>query len=434
MHPRQMFALLSSLLLLTPLVLVPASAHRQTRGQMQGQTQAAGATRQADDERQASPAARAALDKLRAEKKTYRVGHSSAFEVTVRDLADIEIPPDLPKTLPRVRQESARRLAKQRAGQAQYIREHPRTEFRPVWDLYEFLKAGFQKHYPGGRVPRTVAALAPYVGQFDWQEFLILYVLDQQPCNSCWAFASVAAFEANVQLQNLKAEYMHIQPDPTGQSDIAVLPPHLRMPRKYSEQDLINCIGHKQADCIAGGWPGSAFDFMIKKGLVRAGTRRDRVYYRGQELPCEPTTEEKARAAAWGYVTYPPKSPTVLQIKRALLEHGPVVALVRIDAGKKFQSYKGGVFNEHDPGAPNHAILIVGWDDTLKAWRIQNSWGLEWGEQGLMWIAYDSNSVGKYAAWVEAPVSSDRGLLGANAIEASAFPILAASGHENVNH
>ena len=55
--------------------------------------------------------------------------------------------------------------------------------------------------------------------------------------------------------------------------------------------------------------------------------------------------------------------------------------------------------------------MIVGWDDTLKAWHIQNSWGPEWGEQGFMWIAYDSNGIGQYATWIEAPIGYDAGLL-----------------------
>jgi cathepsin L len=398
-----MFALLSSLLLPALLVFVPASARRQQ------QAQATGATQQADDESQASPAAREALRRLRTQKTTYRVGYSSAVEVNVKDLADIEIPPDLPKTLRRVKAESARRLAATRATVARFNREHANDKLTAEWDLYGLLKADFQKRQPGQSVPPTVNAIAPYIAQFDWQKYLHFQVLDQRPCNSCWAFAAVAAFQSNTRLQSYQRDYTQETYDPQTGASYAV-PAGLLAERKFSEQYLIDCINPEKGDCNAGGWPGSAFDFMVTNGLLSSYHPPT---YTGTVGPCEAANkradpaDKKVRAAAWGYVAYPPKNPTVLQIKRALLEHGPVVALVRIDAGKKFQSYQGGVFNEHDAGAPNHAILIIGWDDALKAWHIQNSWGVEWGEQGFMWIAYDSNGIGQYATWVEAPFRSE---------------------------
>ena len=404
MKPRRMFALLSSLLLPALLVLVPARAGRPV------QPQAAGAAQQPDDERQASPAAQEKLRKLRAAKPTYRVGYSPAFEVNVQNLADIEIPQDLPKTIPSIRARSARWLAQREAAVAQwekeYLKQYPGTKFFPSsWNIYNYLKPDFQKRYPGRRVPRTVSAIAPYIEQFDWQNHILMYVVNQQPCNSCWAFAAIAAFECNARLQERRQEFTVIEADPERRA-LLTPPPAWNEVFKFSEQALINCIGPKKADCNKGGWPGSGFDFIATKGLVRAELRPRGSLggdYHGEVQPCD-AQGKRVRAIAWGYVTYPPKNPTVAQIKRALLEHGPLAALVRVDADGKFQAYKGGVFNEHDTFAPNHAILIVGWDDTLKAWRIQNSWGEEWGERGFMWIGYDSNSVGQYAAWVEAPI------------------------------
>src|SRR2546423_191574 len=116
MKLRRTFALLSSLLLPALLVLVPATADQSP----QPQPQTAAPAQQPADESQASPAAQAKLRRLRAAKPTYRVGYSPAVEVNVQDLADIEIPPDLPKTILSVRARSARWLAQREAAVAQW--------------------------------------------------------------------------------------------------------------------------------------------------------------------------------------------------------------------------------------------------------------------------------------------------------------------------
>jgi C1A family cysteine protease len=36
-----------------------------------------------------------------------------------------------------------------------------------------------------------------------------------------------------------------------------------------------------------------------------------------------------------------------------------------------------------------HAIYMVGYDDTLAAFRIVNSWGEAWGDHGFGWLPYD---------------------------------------------
>lgn len=36
-----------------------------------------------------------------------------------------------------------------------------------------------------------------------------------------------------------------------------------------------------------------------------------------------------------------------------------------------------------------HAVLIVGYDDTLRAFKFVNSWGTFWGNEGYAWLSYD---------------------------------------------
>ena len=92
--------------------------------------------------------------------------------------------------------------------------------------------------------------------------------------------------------------------------------------------------------------------------------------------------------------------PTVAQLKKALIEHGPLVAPIIYD--ECLWRYRGGVFNEKNSGDVGHVVLLVGWDDAKGAWLVKNSWGEEWGEKGFGWIKYGSNNIGMFAAWIDA--------------------------------
>jgi cathepsin L len=94
------------------------------------------------------------------------------------------------------------------------------------------------------------------------------------------------------------------------------------------------------------------------------------------------------------------------QIKQALCDHGPVA--VAMEATRLFQAYTGGVYNEPGISGINHAVTIVGWDDSNQAWIVKNSWGMGWGEAGYFRIRYGSNTIGYAAAWVEAPSAKYR--------------------------
>jgi hypothetical protein len=45
-----------------------------------------------------------------------------------------------------------------------------------------------------------------------------------------------------------------------------------------------------------------------------------------------------------------------------------------------------------------HGIAIIGYDDSLSAWIIKNSWGQGWGQDGIGYVKYGTASVGNYSA------------------------------------
>jgi cathepsin L len=222
----------------------------------------------------------------------------------------------------------------------------------------------------------------PDANYFDWRdENIITPVRDQGSCGSCWAFAAIASFEASALYHN----------------------PAFRSYRdrvNLSEQNILNCSG---AGSCQGGWYGPAFEYMTAKGIgVEISP------YQGVEGICKVDKlpailqglSAVSTASAWGYVDQFGNIPSVGAMKQALCDYGPVTATV--NATPLFVAYSGGVFNEKASGEINHAINIIGWDDDRGAWLIRNSWGTSWGENGYMWIDYDSNKIGYAAAWVDA--------------------------------
>jgi cathepsin L len=136
--------------------------------------------------------------------------------------------------------------------------------------------------------------------------------------------------------------------------------------------------------------------------MIKSGTDREVDYggYHAKSQPCKDKAGVHLHAVNWSFVTPHQDTPSTDELKKALLEHGPLS--VCVNATSLFIAYKHGVFNEHDNGDINHAVLLTGWDDSRGAWRIKNSWTSRWGESGFMWIEYGSNKVGTLAAWVNA--------------------------------
>jgi hypothetical protein len=51
---------------------------------------------------------------------------------------------------------------------------------------------------------------------------------------------------------------------------------------------------------------------------------------------------------------------------------------------------KDDVWSTYDPGQGElHAVMVVGYDDRKKAFKVFNSWGNDWGRKGFGWVAYD---------------------------------------------
>jgi len=196
-----------------------------------------------------------------------------------------------------------------------------------------------------------------------------------QKCGNCWAYSALGAYEGS--FKKINGSFIDA-----------------------SEQYAENCV---DGDC-SGGFAYKVMEWMVdnNKNLEKEAVVPDA----GTNQPCSGgTPSTNYYATDWGVVDPSgdiSKIASVAAIKDAICKYGPVAASVQVTG--LFQNYAGGVFYEFasNYGSPssNHAITIVGWDDDKGAWLIKNSWGTDWGEDGYMWIKYNSNNIGRRAAWI----------------------------------
>ncbi len=204
------------------------------------------------------------------------------------------------------------------------------------------------------------------LARWDWRDLgAVSNVQFQGICGCCWAFAAVSALESSAVI-NYKEKL------------------------DFSEQYFVNCI---QYGCN-GGNSLNVFEYL----KTRTIPLENQLPYAGSEQPCKSVPGSSYYAVATGYVgenDY--ENPGVLKIKRAICKYGPIVASMR--STRAFHAYTGGIYDEVARGETNHAVTIVGWDDSKNSYIVKNSWGTDWGENGYAMMDYKTNT-GRYARWV----------------------------------
>ena len=291
---------------------------------------------------------------------------------------------------------------------------------------------------------KPLRELVPFLKRFDWRRHKVTpFVRDQKGCGSCWAFVATEAFESSAMIQRANFAIT------SSTSQDVFLVQHLSL----SVKSTLDCTGGMN-NC-GGGSHVAAFNHYFEFGVPLRCLKsfpRDEQHdpdFRIRKGQCAGEENQGIKAIGWDYVHNPPNEiPTVHEMKEALLDHGPLAVMV--DQDDAFQAYRhpdnnddaiirdqqhrfvayppdtAPVFvNKEFRGGAPHFVLLIGWDDEKGdepegAWIIQNTRGTQWGYQcdgprvmaadfrsedrGFMYIRHGTNNLGKFAAWVEAPL------------------------------
>ena len=247
---------------------------------------------------------------------------------------------------------------------------------------------------------------AVFPEQFDArQQGWITSVKNQGKNETCWAFSTIAVIEANL-IKNGRANqdidlsenqlayfFYNRQTDPLG----------------YTSGD------YNRANTLHG-------DYLSNGGTLQ-GTGLALATWAGV------TTEEKSPYIStpadvlcydadylvknvymydYDVTTSSKRNRTVSVIKQAVMDHGAVAIGIHMyasqeEAQKMWNSPKSAFYCTE--GKSNHAVTIVGWDDTYSrynfstkpsvdgAWIVKNSYGQEFGDDGYMYVSYQDHSL-----------------------------------------
>ena len=232
-----------------------------------------------------------------------------------------------------------------------------------------------------------VSATGVTAGAFDWRdkdgENWVTPVRSQGSCGSCWAFSAIGVVESAARIY-------------ANNPDLNI---------DLSEQHLVSdCCS---AGSCNGGWPDWALDYVRDTGVPD----EDCTPYNARDSSCNPCsgwTDKALKIDGYVYV-----QPTKEDFKAALQQYGPMSVVLTVPSDWYY--YRTGVYSptqsrEDGVGWANHAVILVGWDDSDDCWIIKNSWGAGWGENGYARVKYGDLEQYNYAYAVTGVVTDNNGL------------------------
>jgi len=210
--------------------------------------------------------------------------------------------------------------------------------------------------------PRATAS------EVDWTEKgVVTPVKNQGECGSCWAFSTTGALECNYAIENGKLNSL-------------------------SEQELVDCAGFLRYGCA--GCNGGQMSGGMKYAQEEGGLCLESAYkYEAKNGQCKASTCGEKYDANTGYEEITKYSSSALE---EAVSKGCVSIGIEADQ-TTFQHYSYGVFTGSCGTKIDHGVLVVGYGESegRKFWKVKNSWGTSWGEEGYIRICRDCNKNGE---------------------------------------
>jgi len=199
--------------------------------------------------------------------------------------------------------------------------------------------------YSGQQLPTSV----------DWvEQGAVTEPKNQKQCGSCWSFATTGALEGawKIATGNLVS---------------------------LSEQQLVDCSKNGNQGC-KGGDMGLAFQYLENQSVCTEASYP----YQAKEGACSQAncTVGIPSGGVQGYRDVDAKSAEALM---EALAQQPVAVAIEADQ-MAFQLYSSGILTKECGAKLDHGVLAVGYgtENGVDYYKVKNSWGPGWGEQGYV--------------------------------------------------
>mmetsp|Transcript_64860 Transcript_64860/g.154863 ORF Transcript_64860/g.154863 Transcript_64860/m.154863 type:complete len:397 (-) Transcript_64860:50-1240(-) len=227
-----------------------------------------------------------------------------------------------------------------------------------------------------GNVSKTDASMAPPLPEsHSWSNLSTWTetVVDQGSCGSCWAMAAATLLQAHTEI-------------------------HLSEARTFSVQEMVSCVPNPNECGGTGGCGGAtmglALEWVWQHGSSlekdapytsgddgdNGSCNRDRLLQGGTQAALSANAGQSFGMKGWNKLPSNRYAP----LMQALVQQGPVGVSVAADS---WHLYGSGIFDRCGKDAViNHAVILVayGQEQGHKYWTLRNSWGLDWGENGML--------------------------------------------------
>merc|ERR1711934_54435 len=119
--------------------------------------------------------------------------------------------------------------------------------------------------------------------------------------------------------------------------------------------------------------------------------------YTAKTGSCDSSKESAASGVEAGEITsYSDVTTESCSQLMAAVQKGPVSVAIEADQ-TGFQHYSSGVFSGTCGTSLDHGVLVVGYgtDSGKEYWKVKNSWGTTWGDDGYIRMTKSCSSTGR---------------------------------------